>query len=313
MMRHGGSQRSDHDTAVPASNIRRRDLLRRLSAIASFAAAAAVTACSPARLLDAFVPQSGYRLVADRRFREGPRGLLDLYLSEAATAPMPIVVFLYGGNWRSGERRNYRFVGQALASRGFAVAIPDYRLFPEVRYPLFLEDNAGAFAWVAAHAREFGLDPARLTLMGHSAGAYNAAMLALDRRWLGAAGLDPRRDLSGFIGLAGAYDFLPLDADVAAVLGSAADPRETQPINFVAGGEAPMLLATGLDDTTVRPRNTLRLAEAVRAHGGRVELKTYPGLGHIRLVADIAAPLQSTSTPVIEDVVAFLRSSDRLP
>jgi acetyl esterase/lipase len=247
--------------------------------------------------------------VADQRFREGERGRLDLYLPQGAASPVPAIMFVYGGAWRNGEKRDYRFVGQALCARGFAVAIPDYRLFPEVRYPWFLEDNAAAFAWLAAHAGAFGLDPARLYLMGHSAGAYNAAMLACDGRWLASAGRDARRDIRGFIGLAGPYDFLPFDADTAEIFASAPDPAETQPIRYVTGGEPPMLLATGLDDRTVRPRNSERLAETVQARGGRAELKTYPGLGHVRLVADLAAPLQSEKTPVIEDVTRFLRAT----
>ncbi|HEY1503662.1 MAG TPA: alpha/beta hydrolase [Stellaceae bacterium] len=256
------------------------------------------------------MPDTGYRLVADQRFREGKRGLLDLYLPDAGVTPLPTIVFIYGGDWRDGDKGTYRFVGQAFAARGFAVAIPDYRLFPEVRFPTFLEDNAAAFSWVAGHANAFGLDPKRFYLMGHSAGAYDAAMLALDGRWLGQVGIDPRRDLRGFVGLAGPYDFLPLDDDSGPVLGSAPDPRQTQPITFVAGGEAPMLLATGLDDTTVQPRNTMRLAEALRAHKSPVTVKTYPGVGHVRLIADLAAPLQSKATPVIEDVVAFLSSTN---
>jgi acetyl esterase/lipase len=294
---------------APQSGIHRRAWLRRARAVAVTATAAMVTGCSASDILNAFVPHSGYRLVADERFRDGKQGLLDLYLPDTGAAAVPTIVFIYGGDWRNGDKSMYRFVGQALASRGFAVAIPDYRLFPEVRFPSFLEDNAAAFAWVAAHAHAFGLDPARLYLMGHSAGAYNAAMLALDGRWLGQVGLNPRRDLRGFVGLAGPYDFLPLDEDSAPVLGSASDPRQTQPITFVVGGEAPMLLATGLDDTTVRPRNTMRLAEALRAHDDRVAVKTYPGVGHVRLIADLAAPLQSKTTPVIEDVVAFLQST----
>jgi acetyl esterase/lipase len=268
-----------------------------------------VAGCSGSQILNAFVPYTGYRLVADQRFRDGKRGLLDLYLPDAVPMPAPTIVFIYGGDWRDGDKSMYRFVGQALASRGFAVAIPDYRLFPEVRFPTFLEDNAAAFSWVAAHARALGLDPARFYLMGHSAGAYNAAMLTLDGRWLGEVGINPRRDLRGFAGLAGPYDFLPLDADTAPIFGSAPDPRQTQPITFVGGGEAPMLLATGLGDTTVRPGNTPRLAHALRAHADRVVVKTYPGVGHVRLIADLAAPLQRKATPVIEDVVAFLRSS----
>lgn len=301
--------REEKSKALP-SGIDRRELLLRSRAIAATAAAAIVAGCSPAQILDAFVPDSGYRLMADRRFREGARGLLDLYLPDAGGGtPVPTIVFIYGGDWRNGDKAMYRFVGQAFAVRGFAVAIPDYRLFPEVRFPTFLEDNATAFSWVAERANEFGLDPERFYLMGHSAGAYNAAMLALDGRWLGQVGINPRRDLRGFVGLAGPYDFLPLDEDTAPVLGSASDPKQTQPITFVAGGEAPTLLATGLDDTTVRPRNTMRLAEALRAHENRVTVKTYPGLGHVRLIADLAAPLQAKASPVIEDVVGFLSST----
>lgn len=272
-------------------------------------AAAVASGCTPSEILDALVPHSGYRLAANLPYRNGPRGKLDLYTPENATPPFPLVVFIYGGNWRTGDKGTYRFVGQALASRGFAVAIPDYRLYPEVRFPEFLEDNVAAVAWTRAHGDDLQLEAAWLYLMGHSAGAYSAAMLALDPRWLAAVGLDPSRDLGGFVGLAGPYDFLPLDDNTEPVFGSAPDERLTQPVSFASGNAPPVFLAAGLADTTVDPRNTFSLAAAVRRRGGRAEVKTYPGVGHIRLIADIAEPLQTPRVPLLGDIVGFLSST----
>jgi acetyl esterase/lipase len=278
------------------------------AALLSFLAAAG---CSPARLLDAVVPNGGYRLLENQPYAAGPRHSMDLYLPDTATpgSLFPVVVFFYGGNWRTGDKGIYRFVGQALASRGIAVAIPDYRLYPEVRFPGFIEDAAQAVAWLHRHAREFGLDPDGLFLMGHSAGAYSAAMVSLDERWLAAAGLDARTAVRGMIGLAGPYDFLPLGQDTRDVLGTVGD-AETQPINYVDGREAPMLLITGLDDTTVRPRNTTSLAEAIRRQGGRAETRLYEKVGHVGLVTAMAAPFR-TIAPVLNDVITFIDRTAR--
>lgn len=283
----------------------RRSVLRSLVPLG----AAPAAACSPTRLLDVFVPESGYRLAGDQPYGRGPRQRLDAYLPTASTPAPATVVFIYGGNWRSGDKGIYRFVGQALASMGYAVVIPDYRVFPEVRFPDFLADNAAAVAWTRAQGPAAGLGAGPLFLMGHSAGAYNAAMLTLDERWLAAVGLRPSRDVRGFVGLAGPYDFYPFDdVKTAEIFAAAPDPRLTQPVAFVDGSEPPMLLATGLDDDTVRPRNTMRLAALVRERGGAAEVRTYPDVGHIRLVAAIAEPLRKPGLPVLDDVVAFLRA-----
>lgn len=284
---------------------------RSLAAAAAAGAAALLAGCSPAAILNLAVPRGGYRLVGDEPYGPNPRQRLDAYAPATAVGrPGPLVVFIYGGSWRRGERGTYRFVGQALASRGYATVIPDYRLFPEVRFPSFLEDCAAAVAWARAHADRIGADPGRLHLMGHSAGAYNAAMLALDGRWLGAHGLDPRRDVRGLVGLSGPYDFYPFTGeDTREVMAPAADPLQTQPITFADGHGPPMLLATGLDDDIVRPRNTLSLAARTRERGGRVEVRTYPGVGHIGTVAALAAPLQWRNRALIGDVTTFLAST----
>jgi acetyl esterase/lipase len=241
-------------------------------------------------------------------YAPGPRGMLDVYQPRHATPGEPIAVFFYGGSWQSGDKGFYRFVGAELAARGIVAVIPDYRLYPEVRYPEFLRDNAAAVAYVKQHAAEWGANPSRLFLVGHSAGAYNAVMLGVDRRWLAERGLDPRADIAGVIGLAGPYDFLPLqDAKLKIIFGPEEQRRDTQPIAHVDGRAPPMLLLAGAGDGTVDPGNSTRMAAAVEERGGQVEASIYPGVGHVGLITSILGPFRHRA-PVLAAVVDFIRS-----
>ena len=267
--------------------------------------------CSPAGLLNALAPD---RLVARSiPYGDGPRRSLDIYA--AGQAGGPVVLFLYGGSWDSGNKAMYRFVGAALASLGFVVVIPDYRLYPEVRYPAFLEDNAAALDWTRRHIHRFGGDTSPPFLMGHSAGAYNAAMLTLDPRWLLAFGRTPRADLRGMVGLAGPYDFLPLDSDELRDIFLPGRPlRSTQPIEHVDGQNPPVLLLAGTADRVVRPSNTIRLAQRIRAEGGFVEERLYPGVGHVEIIGAFAGTLRFLA-PSLRDCARFMHAavSARLP
>lgn len=262
-----------------------------------------LAACSPLNTFNALVPKDGgvAQVVRDAPFGSDPRQRIDVYAAKRDAASRPIVVFLYGGSWNSGSKRGYGFVGRAFAARGFVVAIPDYRLVPQVRFPAFLEDNAAAVRWVRAHAAQFGGDRDRIVLIGHSAGAYNAAMLALDPRWLGA----DRSAIRGWAGLAGPYDFLPLSGKVTpATFGGAADPVQTQPVTFAGAGDPPTLLATGDRDTLVLPRNSDALAARLTAAGVPVTRLRYPGVGHVGLVTALARPFRGKAG-VLDDTVAF--------
>lgn len=167
---------------------------------------------APLATLNALAPRDGgaRRVAHNAAYGEGVRRRLDVY-APARAADAPIIVFFYGGSWSSGAKDEYGFVGAALAARGFVVAIPDYRLVPDVRFPDFLENGAAAVRWTADNAAQFGANPSRIVLIGHSAGAYNAMMLALDARYLRVAGVDPTR-VRGAAGLSGPYDFYPFDA-----------------------------------------------------------------------------------------------------
>ena len=263
-------------------------------------------ACSPLHTFNALMPKDpGVQRIANVAYGTGPRQAMDLYrpAQRSATA-LPVIVFLYGGSWNSGDRQGYEFVGRALAAKGFLVAIPDYRLVPQVHYPAFLQDNAAAVRWIAQHAGDYGGQSGRVVLVGHSAGAYNAAMVAMDPRWLGA----DRALVRGFVGLAGPYDFAPfVDKTVEETFAGVADQASTQPIAYAGAGSPPALLATGDRDTVVRPRNSDALARALRANGVRVERLTYPRVGHAGLITAFAAPLRSHAE-ILDATAAFART-----
>ena len=266
-----------------------------------------LSGCSGPQFINAITPDSGYTQTRDVAF--GDQGLeLDVYAPDHIVNA-PVVVFFYGGSWKASESRGrsaYKFVGQALAQAGYVAVIPDYRVYPQVKYPAFLGDCAQAVKWAHDNATAYGGDPARLVLMGHSAGAYNAVDLAVDGRWLRAAGVDPARDIAAVVGLSGPYDFLPVrTAELQTIFGPEASRPDTQPINHVDGHAAPMLLITGDKDTTVDPGNSDRMAARVRAAGGQVEVIHYPKLTHPLTVAALAGPLRFLG-PVLRDAAAFI-------
>jgi acetyl esterase/lipase len=269
------------------------------------AAMSLLSACSTVTLLNAVAPRSGISVIRDLRYGADPRQRLDVYVPRDAAAA-PVVVFFYGGGWTEGSKDQYAFVARGLAARGIVTVVPDYRLYPQVAFPAFIQDGAAATRWVHDNARAFGGDPRRLVVLGHSAGAYIAAMLALDPRYLAAVGLNAETDLAGCVGLAGPYDFLPLDTDVLrAIFRSPEGLARTQPITFARGDAAPMLLLTGARDDTVYPRNTARLSARIRERGGWVETIVYPGIGHRLILGAISWPLRF-SAPVRDDVVRFV-------
>jgi acetyl esterase/lipase len=263
-------------------------------------------ALSPVSVLNTIALWGRYRVTTGIAYAPGPRRALDVYLPEPRPKSAPVVVFFYGGNWQEGDKATYRFVGAALAARGLAVIIPDYRVFPEVRFPDFLEDAASAVRWVHDHAAGFGGDPSRLVLMGHSAGAHIAAMLTYDRKWLLADGLDPDRDVKGLVGLAGPYDFLPLHDDTLKVIfGPESGLAATQPINYVQPGAPPAFLASGRDDSIVDPGNVTRLARRIAEKGDAATVTFYDGIGHRTLIGAFAAPLRPLA-PVLRDTANFI-------
>ena len=248
-------------------------------------------------------------IAQDLAYGATPRLKLDIYAPATRDKEQfAIVVFFYGGGWESGDRSLYRFVGASLAAQGVVTVVPDYRVYPEVRFPAFMDDAAQAVAWAHAHAADFGGDPQRLFLMGHSAGGQIATLLALDGRYLRNAGIEPEA-ITGVVGLAGPYDFLPLrDPTLKTIFGAESDWPRSQPIDFVTRGAPKMLLLAGDDDDTVDPGNSRRLAARLQAAGDDVRLIIYPRIGHKTLIGALADPLTFLA-PVRNDLLSFIATT----
>jgi acetyl esterase/lipase len=274
------------------------------------AALLSLASCSPPDLLSGlnkFVPgDAGAHRVAEGVAFAPDRGLkLDVWAPRAPDHKLPVVIFLYGGGWVAGSRGGYSFAGSGYAGQGFVTVVPDYRLVPGVRFPSFVDDGALAVKWTRDNIARYGGDPDRIALAGHSAGSYNAAMLALDPHFLRDAGV-PAGTIKAAALLSGPYDFYPFTEQRGRdALGGWPRAAETQPINFVGRSSPPMLLATGSDDDIVKPRNSQALAAKLRASGVPVELKIYPGKSHIDTVKSLSRPFRK-STPALADSAAFL-------
>ncbi|HEX4184028.1 MAG TPA: alpha/beta hydrolase [Caulobacteraceae bacterium] len=278
-----------------------------LGGLAAFYSSVLV-ACSPLSALNTLSPRdSAARAGRDIAFGPLSRQKLDVYAPRPAASAAPVLVFFYGGSWNSGRRQDYAFAGRALASRGFLTIVPDYRLYPEVRYPDFLHDGAAAIRWARDHAAEYGGDPHRIVLAGHSAGAYNAAMLALDGEFVSAAGVDPS-NIKAFAGLSGPYYFLPLDDPTTiATFGDYPDLPATQPSKYVTPSSPAAFLGHGSIDRLVWPSNSEGLGRKLGRAGVAEEVKVYPGLNHADMVVALSRLFRGKA-PVLDDMTTFLHA-----
>lgn len=245
----------------------------------------------------------GVTLVSQKLYGEHPAQKLRVYAPEGATEPLPVLLFVHGGSWRWGDPDDYGFVARSLAPEGFIVVLAGYRLEEAGRYPAMLEDTASAIAETARLAPQFGGDPGRIVVSGHSAGAYNVVQVALEERWLDGTGASVR----GVVGLAGPYDFHPFDSEsTIASFGKAGAGAESQPVNHVREGAPPMLLIHGEEDTLVKPRNTRALGAALDEAGARVETRFYDEYDHNAPLISLASPWR-TSRDVHTTLVEFAR------
>ncbi len=274
-------------------------------------AALAITACEPNEFANRLDRDLGNEVAKNIVFDDATGLKLDVYTPHSARNA-PTIVFWAGGRWTSGSKDDYQFVGQRLASESFVVVIADYRKYPKVRFPAFVEDAAKAVKWVKGNIAKYGGSPEKLFVMGHSAGAHIAAMLALDPEYLKAVGIDNLR-LYGMIGLAGPYDFMPItDPQLRDVFYPPENFEQSQPIFYVDGRNPPLLLIHGQDDEDVWVKNTRNLADAVRNAGGPVETLIYDKLSHSCAVAVLSSSLSiSCGHPQpdpLREIVRFVRA-----
>jgi acetyl esterase/lipase len=281
--------------------------LRRLGAILALPVLA-LGGCDSLDLVDAITPSGDYRAELDRAYGADPRQRLDVYRPVKDEDPdRPAVLFFYGGNWKTGAKADYRFVGESLARAGYVAVVADYRLYPAVAFPGFVEDGAAAASWVAAHLLRPDGASRPIVLMGHSAGGYIVAMLAADKRYLDAPGRPGRNLVEAWIGLAGPYQFEP-EGETAAILRSP-DGRPNMAADAADAGTPPAFLLVAGDDQLVGRINADRMEAKLESLGVQVRRKTYPGMSHQVLAGALGSALTFLG-PVRADVIAYL---DTLP
>lgn len=281
-----------------------------LAGAAAVFIAALAAACSPAVLLNSLVPTEDLEATRNIAYGTLNRQQLDVYTpvsAQGASPKRPVIVFFYGGSWDSGSKDAYLFVAEALTSKGFITVIPDYRIYPEVIYPEFLNDGAKAFQWTKDNIEKYGGDVNNIFVAGHSAGAHIAAMLAFDKTWLATQNLSTT-SIRGFVGLAGPYDFLPLTSErLKEIFPSAEIQASSQPILYARGNGPPALLLAGDADTVVSIKNTRNFSARIRESKGRIQEKYYAGIGHIKIVTVLAAPFRNGHA-VLDDIAEFVRA-----
>ena len=280
-------------------------LVRPIVKFLLFVAVFPLTSCSGVDVLNATVPDSGYTLVEDIDYGPDPRQKLDLYLPTQPTDDSQVIVFVYGGAWRMGEKSDYEFIGQALSSAGHTVIVPDYRLYPEVVFPDFVTDIVLAIESVESASDSNDsvptIDTSNVVLMGHSSGAHSVALIAADPRYLA----DTDTSVKALIGLAGPYD-LPIELEeVAPVFASATDPDLTNPLKLATDTHPQTLLIHGTDDERVEPRHTRRYFDVLQSLDVDSRMLMVDGASHASVIAVVADPLQSTSE-VAPAILAFL-------
>lgn len=262
--------------------------------------------CSASHILNSFVPSDDYKLAANVSYGPDARQKMDIYMPVKPAAKPCTVLFIYGGRWETGDKNLYRFAGEAFASKGCTTAVIDYRHYPAVKYPGFVEDSAKAFVWLHAHAAQYGGDANHMFIVGHSAGAYNAAMVAMHPRFLKEAGGD-RRWIRGVIGISGPYDFLPSEDKDIQDMFSTASAAAANPVTYAAPGLPPMLLLHGENDREVYPKNTRHLAARLQAAGSPVQVIIYPDAQHEAIVLSLLHGFRG-KIPLLEDATRFIRS-----
>jgi acetyl esterase/lipase len=280
--------------------------MRKLKTLAAAGVTTLRQHISPFGMINLLVPRVGYRVHRGLAFGPEPRQKLDIYVPVGLTPPAPVVLFFHGGGWQGGDRTDYLAFGQAFTSAGMVVVVADYRVYPQVKYPGFVEDAAGALAFVRAHAAQYGGDPERIFLTGHSAGAYNAVMVASEPKFLAARGgsLDWIR---GVIGIAGPYNFLPMSDPVYVDMFHGTNNTDSMPVYHVDGPRPPMLLISGRDDDTVRLSNTHDMSESLKRFGSDVKVIFYKGVGHVGVILSLVRGFRRLA-PLRQDMIDFIRA-----
>lgn len=275
--------------------------MKRLKPIAAcLAAVAALAACAPVSILNGITPASTFDRTKNVSFGDGERDELDIYRADKPKADTPVLLFVHGGSWDSGSKGIYKFLAEGFTKSGYDIVVPNYRIYPEAKFPNFLEDNAKAVAYTADTFPD-----RKIVLLGHSAGAYNVLMLALRDEYLSGAGVDRCAKISGVVGLAAPTGIVPLESQRLIEIFPDRFTADDAVLNNVTGPAPAIFLGHGESDTTVYPKNSTVLAEKITARGGTAQVEIYLGQSHTDVVKVLSRHFDDDTT-LKADIVTFI-------
>ncbi|MFP6901579.1 MAG: alpha/beta hydrolase [Opitutales bacterium] len=226
--------------------------------------------------------------VIDLAYGKHERQKLDVVWS-AENKASPVVIFFHGGSWRWGVKDFYRDIGKEFAKQGVTFVVANYRLYPEVRFPAFVEDAARVVKWTRQHIGRYGGKPDAIFLMGHSSGAHIVSHLALNESYIEAVGGDFSW-IKGVIGLSGPYTFQPSEEwlynDVFHPLSKS---PKVVPISLVDGDEPPFLVLHGRHDYLVDVKQAEAFVQRIEEKGGEVTKRIFHLHGHFSMMRRITS------------------------
>jgi len=227
---------------------------------------------------------------------------LDIYRKRYQTQPMPVLIFIHGGAWKTGDRSQYTPLGNRYAREGYVTVVPSYRLAPKNPHPAQIEDAAAAFAWTFRHIAEYGGDTNRIYVAGHSAGGHLAALLSLNERHLARHELSPKQ-IRGVLALSGVYDLAhPTGQDT--VFGN--NPqirREASPLYHIKAGAPPFLVTYCEWDYFSLPAQARQFHRALQQAEIAAKLIYIPGENHISEMLNVP----NENDPTVAAVRRFMK------
>lgn len=252
-------------------------------------------------------PKKGYRTLHNIAYGLRARHRLDLYISESGNH-RPLIVFVHGGAWSHGDKRDYRFVGEAFARFGYDVAVINYQLAPQHKFPCYVDDLALALEFLNHQQSKFAISTAKIALMGHSAGAFNIASLLYNPRNFESP---IRQNIRTIIGIAGPYHFDYKGDPLAEPAFNQQVPyQQVMPYYFVEKNDIQHYLFLADNDQLVEPKNSYDFQEKLLEQGNHCEVRVIPRTGHVSIMGSVSSLFShffQTRTEVIKALDAAMK------
>ncbi|MCU4483679.1 alpha/beta hydrolase [Acinetobacter ursingii] len=256
--------------------------------------------------LNFLTPKSTY--IAQKNIAYGlkARQRLDLYRAKKPLKQQPLIVFIHGGAWQHGDKKDYGFIGESFAREGYDVAVINYHLAPEYIFPSYIDDLALALNFLDQHQTKLKISTENVILMGHSAGAFNVMSVVYHPH----PNLVHCRDnIKAIIGIAGPYHFDykgdPLAQDA---FDQEIPYQQVMPYYFVDSNQIRHYLLMAENDQIVAAKNTIDFDHILSQHGNHSHIAIIPKTGHISIIGTLSS-LFSRYFKTKRTILSFLKES----